>query len=139
MKTTTFPKEERFQSSGQLQRPFTIASTPLPVMSGAMAASSMRYGHWDTNLFMISPMQRCSNSSLPLYNYSVNCMISLSSYSGYAEGDLRLSPPSTSWLSQEHLSADDQMLVGMHVSMHACSVIPKFTSLEFCSTIQWNL
>ena len=58
MKTTIFPKEERFQSSGQLQRLFTIASTPLPVMSGAMAASSMRYGHLDTNHSMISPMQR---------------------------------------------------------------------------------
>ena len=39
---TTYLTEGRFQSSGQLQRPFTIASTPLPVMSGAMAASSMR-------------------------------------------------------------------------------------------------
>ena len=57
-KTTTFPKEERFQSSGQLQRPFTIASTPLPVMSGAMAASSMRYGHWDTSHLVHSPMLR---------------------------------------------------------------------------------
>ena len=58
MKTTTHHVEGRFQSSGQLQRPFTIASTPLPVMSGAMAASSMRYGHWDTNHFMIAPMPR---------------------------------------------------------------------------------
>ena len=58
MKPTTCHTEGRFQSSGQLQRPFTIASTPLPVMSGAMAVSSMRYGHWDTNHFMISPMPR---------------------------------------------------------------------------------
>ena len=58
MKTTIFPMEGRFQSSGQLQRPFTIASTPLPVISGAMAASSMRYGHWDTNHFMILLMLR---------------------------------------------------------------------------------
>ena len=57
-KTTIFPKEGRFQSSGQLQRPFTIASTPLPVMSGAMAASSMRYGRWGVNHFMTSPMLR---------------------------------------------------------------------------------
>ena len=58
IKTTTFPKEERFQSSGQLQRPFTFASTPLPVMSGAMAASSMRYGHWDTNHLACLPTRR---------------------------------------------------------------------------------
>ena len=57
-KVITFPMEERFQSSGQLQRPFTIASTPLPVMSGAMAASSMRYGHWDTSHFMMFLMLR---------------------------------------------------------------------------------
>ena len=42
----------RFQSNGQLQRPFTITTTPLPMMSGAMAASSMRYGHWDVSLFV---------------------------------------------------------------------------------------
>ena len=67
MKTTTSLMEERFQSSGQLQRPFTIASTPLPVMSGAMAVSSMRYGHLDTNHFVMSPMLRFTN----LYNYAV--------------------------------------------------------------------
>ena len=49
---------ERFQSSGQLQRPFTIESTPLPVIFGAMAACSMRYGHWDANHFMISIILR---------------------------------------------------------------------------------
>ena len=59
MKTTTSLMEERFQSSGQLQRPFTIASTPLPVMSGAMAVCSMRYGHWDANHFMTSLILRC--------------------------------------------------------------------------------
>ena len=57
-KPITCHKEGRFQSSGQLQRPYTIASTRLPVMSGAMAVSSMRYGHWDTNHFMILPMPR---------------------------------------------------------------------------------
>ena len=45
MKITTCHMEGRFQLSGQLQRPFTIASTPLQVISGAMAALSMRYGH----------------------------------------------------------------------------------------------
>ena len=58
MKTTTSLMVERFQSSGQLQKPFTIASTPLPVMSGAMAVSSMRYGHLDINHFVKSPMLR---------------------------------------------------------------------------------
>ena len=74
MKTTIFLMEGRFQSSGQLQRPFTIASTPLPVMSGAMDASSMRYGHWDTNHFMILLMLRqlsCPYYYLPaIYNNS---------------------------------------------------------------------
>ena len=58
IKITMFPMGERFQSSGQLQRPFTIASTPLPVMSGAMDASSMRYGQWDVSLFVHLPMLR---------------------------------------------------------------------------------
>ena len=58
IKITMFPMGERFQSSGHLQRPFTIASTPLPVMSGAMAASSMRYGHWDVSLIVHLPMPR---------------------------------------------------------------------------------
>ena len=58
MKTTMCLEVERSQSSGQLQKPFSIASTPLPVMSGVMAASSMRYGHLDTNHSMNSTMHR---------------------------------------------------------------------------------
>ena len=73
MKTTTSLMVERFQSSGQLQKPFTIASTPLPVMSGAMAVSSMRYGHWDTNHFMISPMLRF----VDLYYALIKCSLRL--------------------------------------------------------------
>ena len=96
---------------------------------------------WDmvTGTQTISWYHQCRgalyNSCLQLYVYSV---ISLFSCSGYAEGGLRLSPPPPSRLSQENLSTDDQMLVGMmHVSMHACngSVVSKFTLLEFCSTI----
>ena len=45
MKPTTSLTEERFQSSGQLQKPFTIANTPKLVISGAMAVSFMKYGH----------------------------------------------------------------------------------------------
>ena len=35
---------ERFQSSGQLQKPFTTRNTPLPVTSGVMGVCSMRFG-----------------------------------------------------------------------------------------------
>ena len=44
MKAIMFLREVRFQSGGQLQKPFTTRNTPLPVMSGAMAACSMRSG-----------------------------------------------------------------------------------------------
>ena len=49
MGCTTYPKVEKFQWSGQLQRPFTTRSIPLPAMSGAMAVCSMRFGVSDTN------------------------------------------------------------------------------------------
>ena len=58
MKTITSLKVERSQSGGQLQRPFSIESTPLLVMSGAMDVSSMKYGHLDTSLSMTSTMPR---------------------------------------------------------------------------------
>ena len=45
--TTMYLKVEESLSSGQHQRPCTTASTPPPVMSGAMAVCSMRYGVWD--------------------------------------------------------------------------------------------
>ena len=45
--TTMYPEVEESPSSGQHQRPCTIGSTPLPVMSGAMAACSMRFGVLD--------------------------------------------------------------------------------------------
>ena len=38
---------ERFQSSGQLQKPFISINIPLPVMSGAMGVCSMRFGVLD--------------------------------------------------------------------------------------------
>ena len=44
-----YPKVEGFPLNGQLQKPFTIRNTPLPVMSGAMAVCSMRSGALDTN------------------------------------------------------------------------------------------
>ena len=44
MRPTMSPMEVWYQSSGQLQKPFTTRNTPLPVMSGAMAACSMRSG-----------------------------------------------------------------------------------------------
>ena len=49
MRPTMYPKVESSQSSGQLQKPFTTRNTPLPVMSGAMGACSMRFGVWDSN------------------------------------------------------------------------------------------
>ena len=58
MKIITSHMVGRFLLSGRLQRPFTIASTPLLVMSGAMVALSMRYGRWGANHFMILPMPR---------------------------------------------------------------------------------
>ena len=64
MRTTMYPKVEKFLSSGQLQRPFTTRSTPLPVMSGAMVVCSMRYGVSDTNLLRESGMQRLAANNI---------------------------------------------------------------------------
>ena len=55
MKTTTCPKEGKCQSSGQLQRLLPTKNTQQPVMCGAMAVSSMRYGVSDTNLLKARP------------------------------------------------------------------------------------
>ena len=45
MKTFMCLMEGKSLSSGQPLRHSTIASTPRPVMSGAMGVSSTRYGH----------------------------------------------------------------------------------------------
>ena len=66
-------KEVKSQSSGLLQRLCTITSTPLPVMSGAMAAYSMRYGHWDANHSMMSLMLR--SVIILLYYLGYNSLI----------------------------------------------------------------
>ena len=58
MRPTMCPKVESYQSSGQLQKPFTTRNTPLPVMSGAMGACSMRFGVWDSNLLRDQEMLR---------------------------------------------------------------------------------
>ena len=50
MPNTTFQKAVQFPSGGQHQKLCIIASTRLPVMCGAMAVYSMRYGVLDTNL-----------------------------------------------------------------------------------------
>ena len=106
METTMSLMVERFQSSGQLQRPFTIASTPLPVIFGAMAVSSMRYGHWDANHFMISLILRYlepyNSISLYLY-YFTHYMYTI----GFRKAGFRLSPPSPTWLLQKHLPTYD--------------------------------
>ena len=47
--TTMCPREARSPSSGQLQRHSYSASTPPPVMCGAMAVYCTRYGVSDTN------------------------------------------------------------------------------------------
>ena len=47
MKIFMCPMEGKSLSSGQPLKHSTIASTPWPVMSGAMGVSSMRYGHWE--------------------------------------------------------------------------------------------
>ena len=44
MRASTCLMEGKSLSSGQPLRHSTIASTPRPVMSGAMGVSSMRYG-----------------------------------------------------------------------------------------------
>ena len=48
MMITTYPKVEKSPLSGQLQKRYTFENTPLPVISGAMAVCSMRYGVLDT-------------------------------------------------------------------------------------------
>ena len=49
MRTTMFHMVARSQWSGRLQRPSTIASTPLPVMCGAMEFYCTRSGPWASN------------------------------------------------------------------------------------------
>ena len=59
MRESTQPiKVGRSQSSGQPLRPCTTVSTHQPVMSGAMAVSSMRYGVLVLYLTVISQLLR---------------------------------------------------------------------------------
>ena len=58
MEITTSLKEVKSQSSGQLQRPFSIENTQLLVTFGATAVYSMRYGHLGANRIMMSLMPR---------------------------------------------------------------------------------
>ena len=44
-----YPKVEKYLSNGQLQKLLTTRNTPLPVMFGALAVCSMRYGVLDTS------------------------------------------------------------------------------------------
>ena len=50
MLSTTFQKVVPFLYVGQHRRLCTTASTPLPVMRGALAVYCTRYGVSDTNL-----------------------------------------------------------------------------------------
>ena len=56
--TTTRPREDTSQSSGQLQRPSSITNTLFRVMCGVMGWSCMRYGHSDTNHLKSLPSRR---------------------------------------------------------------------------------
>ena len=70
MRLTTSPKEEKYQSSGQLLKPLFITNTPLPVTSGATDVCSMRYGVSDTHHLKELRTQRSSEivaSSLMLH------------------------------------------------------------------------
>ena len=60
MHRTTFPEEGRSQFGGQHQRPCTTTNTPAPVMCGAMAAFSTRYGVLDDCPSRNSQMHRYS-------------------------------------------------------------------------------
>ena len=53
-----YQRVEESLSSGQHQKPCTIANTPLPVMSGAMAACSMRYGVSDKSHLELQRIER---------------------------------------------------------------------------------
>ena len=58
MRTTMFLMVGRSQLSGRLQRLSTIASTPLPVMCGAMEFYCMRSGPWVSNHFVTAQTMR---------------------------------------------------------------------------------
>ena len=63
-------------------RHFTIRSTPLPVMCGALVVSCMRYGVSDTNLLRCSQMQRLLYSHIFSIIYTrlslmIHCMQTL--------------------------------------------------------------
>ena len=61
MMTTMCLMEGRFLSSGQHQKLLPFASTPQPVMCGAMAVCCMRYGVLDTDLSRKCPTKRYYN------------------------------------------------------------------------------
>ena len=67
MRITTSPMVARYQSSGRLQKPFTTKNTPLPVMFGAMAVCSMRYGVSDANHLRALLILRFINFSNKFY------------------------------------------------------------------------
>ena len=55
-----YHREEKWPSNGQLRKLYTFGNTPLPVMSGAMAACSMRSGALDTSRLVPCRIQRYS-------------------------------------------------------------------------------
>ena len=118
IKITMFPKGGKFQSSGQLQRPFTIASTPLPVMFGAMAAFSMRYGLLAVNHLANPIMLRwnylhCMHDLLTVTIMIVSSHIALFIL-GYKTNCFWISSPTSTWMPEDDLQYHDKMLVSTY-------------------------
>ena len=70
MPNTTLQKVVLFPFGGQLQRLCTIASIRLPVMCGAMAVCSMRYGVLDTSLLRVVQIHRSVYTCIDTHAHS---------------------------------------------------------------------
>ena len=98
--------EELSQFAGLPLRPSLINNTPQPVMCGATAVYSMRYGASDTNLLRQLKLERyvpCETNAHICHTGFVNTDPKL--------GEYRLSSPSSSWLPQTDLQTHDRHMV----------------------------
>ena len=105
-----------FLFDGQHQRLCTIASTPQPVMCGAMAVCCMRYGVSDTSRLRVAPIHKYTVIYSRIYCRTLNTRLHCCPGS---EGDQHRIPPTTSSrLSSEDLRDHDQVLVSGHLHTH---------------------